>query len=248
MSDENNNEIQNENSQAPENNGTVERFVEKNGERLAVPENFWDKEKNALDGYSLLKSQQDLRAQIGEDQSPKDGIYQINIPEEFKGRLEANPEDNLFKEFSKLAKSKRMTQSEFDAITAIYCKTMADNIQDFDSDSYFEAEANALREKFGDKLDRVKGRIDNFINNSGITDKDILNELKFMQTSANGVATLDYLLSLRGEPMPQADNPAVAGQLTLDELRAMQAKPEYQTDPVLQKKVEEGYQRLYKTY
>lgn len=248
MSDENNNEIQNESSQAPENNGTVERFVEKNGERLAVPENFWDKEKNALDGYSLLKSQQDLRAQIGEDQSPKDGIYKINIPEEFKGRLEANPEDNLFKEFSKLAKSKRMTQSEFDAITAIYCKTMADNIQDFDSDSYFEAEANALREKFGDKLDRVKGRIDNFINNSGVTDKDILNELKFMQTSANGVATLDYLLSLRGEPMPQADNPAVAGQLTLDELRAMQAKPEYQTDPVLQKKVEEGYQRLYKTY
>lgn len=248
MSEENNNENTNENNQTPENNGTIERFVEKNGERLAVPENFWDKEKNALDAYSLLKSQQDLRAQIGEDNSPKDGVYKINIPEEFKDRLEANPEDNLFKEFSKLAKSKRMTQEEFDAITAIYCKTMADNIQDFDSDSYFEAEANTLKEKFGDKLNRVKARIENFINNSGITDKDILNELKFMQTSANGVATLDYLLSLRGDPMPNADNPAVAGQMTLDELRALQAKPEYQSDPALQKKVEEGYKKLYGTY
>ena len=36
---------ENENTNGSENNGNVERFVERGSERLAVPENFWDKEK-----------------------------------------------------------------------------------------------------------------------------------------------------------------------------------------------------------
>ena len=65
-----------------------------------------------------------------------------------------------------------------------------------------------------------------------------------MQTSAAGVSLLDYLLTFRGEPMPQEIS-SRAGVPTLQELRNMQAKPEYMTDKDLQEKVRKGYEALY---
>ena len=248
MENTTNNENQTRNNQEPENTGAVERFVTKGDERLEVPENFWDKEKNAPDVFNLLKSQQDLRAQIGEDQSPKDGIYKINIPQEYADILQPDETDPLYKEFCRVAKSKKMSQQDFDAVSSVYYKMLAEAAPDFDSEEYMANEAELAKKKFGDKLDMVKRRIDNFVNNSGISDKDILNELAFMQTSAAGVATLDYLLSLRGEPMPADTDSGTAGALSLAELRAIQAKPEYASSPDLQAKVRKGYEELYKNY
>lgn len=241
---------ENENTNRSENNGNVERFVERGSERLAVPENFWDKEKNAPDTFAILKSAMDYRNQLGEDTSPKDGVYQINIPEEFKSKLQADPEDPLYKEFCKIAKAKRMSQKEFDSISAMYYKTLASNIQEFDSDEYMENEVRLAKEKFGDDLDKVKHRIENFVNNSGITDKDILNEIGFLQTSAAGIALLDYMLSLRGEPMPQTDGVGGVGTLSRDELMKLMQEPGYQdgTDKALIEKVTKGFEQLYKTY
>lgn len=238
MSEENNGQEQETETPA------VERFLEKAGEKIQIPENFWDNEKNAPDTFAIMKSQMDLRKQIGEDLSPKDGIYQINIPEELKNKLTANAEDPLYKEFCKFAKSKRMSQEEFDSITQIYYKNLAENTTDFDSEEYFQKESDALKAKYGSKLDKIRTRIENFVKNSGITDKDILNELNFMQTSAAGVSLLDYLLTFRGEPMPQEIS-SRAGVPTLQELRNMQAKPEYMTDKDLQEKVRKGYEALY---
>lgn len=238
MSEENNGQEQETGTQGNE------RFLEKAGEKIQIPENFWDNEKNAPDTFAIMKSQMDLRKQIGEDLSPKDGIYQINIPEELKNKLTANTEDPLYKEFCKFAKSKRMSQEEFDSITQIYYKNLAENATDFDSEEYFQKESDALKAKYGSKLDKIRTRIENFVKNSGITDKDILNELNFMQTSAAGVSLLDYLLTFRGEPMPQEIS-SRAGVPTLQELRNMQAKPEYMTDKDLQEKVRKGYEALY---
>lgn len=238
MSEENNSQEQETETQGNE------RFLEKAGEKIQIPENFWDNEKNAPDTFAIMKSQMDLRKQIGEDLSPKDGIYQINIPEELKNKLTANTEDPLYKEFCKFAKSKRMSQEEFDSITQIYYKNLAENATDFDSEEYFQKESDALKAKYGSKLDKIRTRIENFVKNSGITDKDILNELNFMQTSAAGVSLLDYLLTFRGEPMPQEIS-SRAGVPTLQELRNMQAKPEYMTDKDLQEKVRKGYEALY---
>lgn len=243
MSEEN---IDNEGGQEQ----NVERFVEKNGERLEVSENFWDKEKNAPDVYSILKSQIDLRKQIGEDLSPKDGIYKINIPEEYKNILQEDKDDPLYKEFCTFAKKNRVSQEDFDKLSAIYYKTLADMVSANDNEQmseeeWLQQEAEKFQQKYGARADKMKTRIDNFIKNSGITDQDILNEIAFMQTSAAGVATLDYLLSLRGEPMPDDTGHSRAGVMSLEELRALQAKPEYGTDRALQKKVEDGYKALY---
>lgn len=223
---------------------TDERFVERDGEKIQIPENFWDAENSCPDTFAIMKSQVDLRKQIGEDLSPKDGIYQINIPEAMKDKLTADPEDPLYKEFCKVAKAKRMSQEDFDNVTKIYYQKLYDAAPDFDSEDYFQKESDALKQKFGDKLDRVKTRIDNFVRNSGITDQDMLNEIQFMQTSAAGVMVLDYLLSLRDQSMPQ-DTPSRAGVMNLEELRALQAKPEYMTDKNLQEKVKKGYEALY---
>lgn len=250
MADENNDLQENNNEQG---NQEVGRFVEKDGVRLEVPENFWDKTNNSPDVFNILKSQNDLRAQIGEDNSPKDGVYQINIPKEYQDKLEADPEDPLFKEFCKIAKAKRMTQKEFDDITSHYYKKFYEtlsNANDFDSEEYTAQEAQALKDKFGGQLDKVKTRIDNFITNSGITDKDILNELAFMQTSAGGVATLDYLLSLRGEPMPSVNGDSRAGVLSREELMELMKQDGYKngTDKALIDKVTKGWEELYKGY
>lgn len=250
MSEENMNNEENNTGAAPETgNQPIDRYISKGTERIEVPENFWDKEKNAPDVFNLLKSQQDLRAQIGEDNSPKDGIYQINIPQELAGKLEADPNDPLYKEFCKVAKSRKMTQQEFDQLSSLYYKTLAASAApDFDSEEYTATEAELAKQKFGDKLDRVKNRIENFINNSGLTDKDIINELAFMQTSCAGIATLDYLLSLRGEPMPSGDSYVRNGVRSLDELRQMQADPRYKTDEKFREEVTKGYEELYKAY
>lgn len=224
----------------------VERFVERDGERINVSENFWDAKAGAPDVFAILKSQQDLRKQIGEDQSPKDGIYQINIPDELKDKLQADPEDPLYKEFCKVAKAKRFSQADFDALSKIYYQKLYDNNQEFDSEEYYKKESDALKEKFGDKLDKVKNRIDNFVKNCGITDADMLNELQFMQTSAAGVALLDYLLDLKGEPMPRETN-SRSGKLSLEDLRNLQRQEGYQngTDIALINKVKQGYIDLF---
>lgn len=241
---------QNENVEQQNQNQSEERYIERDGERLEVSENFWNKEKNEPDTFAILKAAQDLRKQIGEDLSPKDGIYQINIPEELKGKLEANPEDPLYKEFCKIAKSRKMSQKEFDSLSQLYYQNVANSVPNFDSDEYIEQELNLAKQKFGKDLDKVKTRIENFVNNSGITDKDILNELAFMQTSAGGIATLDYLLSLRGEPMPRADGVGKVGKLSEIELKKMIAQPGYQdgTDKELIDKVKKGYEELYGPY
>lgn len=241
---------QNENVEQQNQNQSEERYIERDGERLEVSENFWNKEKNEPDTFAILKAAQDLRKQIGEDLSPKDGIYQINIPEELKGKLEANPEDPLYKEFCKIAKSRKMSQKEFDSLSQLYYQNVANSVPNFDSDEYIEQELNLAKQKFGKDLDKVKTRIENFVNNSGITDKDILNELAFMQTSAGGIATLDYLLSLRGEPMPRADGVGKVGKLSEIELKKMIAQPGYQdgTDKELIAKVQKGYEELYGPY
>lgn len=241
-----------ENSQSAETGGNnensgsaTEKFVEKGGERLSVSDNFWDSEHNSPDVFAILKSQQDLRKQIGEDLSPKDGVYQINIPDNMKDKLQADPEDPLYKEFCKIAKSKRMSQQDFDAISQIYYQKLYDS-QEFDSEEYMQQESQALKAKFGNDLDKVKSRIDNFINNSGISDKDMLNELAYMQTSASGVALLDYLLSLRGEPMPK-DTGSRAGAMSRAELENLMREPGYQngTDKALIEKVTKGFELLY---
>lgn len=237
-------------NQSPQNNQeTADRFIERDGEKLEVSENFWNKEKNEPDTFAILKAATDLRKQIGEDLSPKDGIYQINIPEDLKDKLEANTEDPLYKEFCKIAKSRKMSQKDFDSISQLYYKTLADSVPDFDSDEYIEKELNLAKKKFGPQLDQVKRRIDNFVSNSGISDPDILNEIAFLQTTAGGIATLDYLLSLRGEPMPRGDGAGAIGQLSEAELKKIIASPEYQNgDPALEEKVRKGYEALYGTY
>lgn len=242
----------NENQTQQTENEAVERTVEKDGVKLTVSDNFWDKEKNAPDVWAILKSQQDLRSQIGEDKSPKDGLYEIHIPDAYKDKLAEDQNDPLWKEFCKMAKSKRMSQEEVDAVTSLYYKALADNTETFDSEEYFTNEVNLMKQKFGPDLDKVSRRINNFVANSGITDKDMLNELKFMQTTASGVALLDYLLSLRGDEMPSNSNAATAGfgKLSLAELRNLQSKPGYMdgTDKALIDKVTKGYEALYGSY
>lgn len=228
-------------------NATEQHFLERDGEKLEITENFWDKEKNEPDVFAIYKSQMDLRKQVSEDLSPKDGVYQINIPKEYQDKLAPNPDDQLYKDFCQFAKKNHISQEEFDSITAQYYKLMYDNITqtEVDEDTYYKEEVDKLKARYGDKVDQVIARIDNFINNSGITNQKILNEIQFMLTSSEGVETLDYLLSLKGEPMPGIDGAARDGALTLEDLRNLQAKPGYKDDRALQEKVRKGYEALY---
>lgn len=245
MSEENQ-DINNE-QDTQETQDTEPHFLERDGEKLEITENFWDKDKKEPDVFAILKAATDLRKQVSEDNSPENGVYAINIPKEFQDKLEANPDDPLYKDFCAFAKKHRVSQEAFDEITHAYYKMIYDGIKNSESeeDTFYSQEADKLKEKFGNRIDKIKTRIDNFMANSGITDPDILNELAFMLTSVGGISTLDYLLGLRGEPMPDINGTSRAGVLSLEELRAMQADPRYLTDKAFQKRVEEGYKALY---
>lgn len=228
------------------------RFVEYNGERLKVDDNFWDKDNDQPNIGAILKSSMDLRKQIGEDKSPADGKYEIVIPDDLKEAIVPNPEDPLFVEFSKIAKKNRMSQEEWNAVTDQYFHMLNDKFSElssnnFDPDQYYEQESQRLSEKFGNKTEDIKNRIETYLSNAEITDPDILQEIEFMKSSAAGVAVLNHFISAGSDPMPSAANTTAEPALSRDELENLMRQEGYQngTDKVLIDKVTKGFEKLF---
>lgn len=236
------NQNTNENQAGNEN---TEHFVEFNGEKLPVPENFWDTEKNSVNTGAILKSQMDLRKQIGEDLSPKDG-YKINIPEELKDVITPDPDNPLYKAACEFAKKHKISQEDFDNLCLPYFQELAQPF--INADSFMKEEEAKLDKIFGNKKDEVKNRIRNFIDNSGLKDnRDVMDELSQLTVTAAGIQALNALISSAGNNMAAVGELGKSSDMTEDELKEMMKDPRYwrDHDASFVKKVTEGFQKLY---
>ena len=103
-----------------------ERFVEFEGEKIEIPDNFWDKEHNQPNVGALAKSQNDLRRQLAEaDKSPKDGMYKVNLPDELRNVVEVDMKSPLLGAAMAFCKANGISQEKFDELVRPYYEQIA---------------------------------------------------------------------------------------------------------------------------
>lgn len=232
--------------ETPEQKGS-ERFVDYNGEKLEVPEMFWDKDSKSVNLPALLKSQADLRKKIGEDKSPKDGNYEVAIPEEFKGAIEIDTESTLYKSVCAFAKEHGLSQDDFNDLVRPYIDDLATPFRE--AKDNVKSEEQKLGQIFGNKKQEVIERVNTFIQNSGLSkDPDVMGEIGLLTMTANGIKALNMIATAMSGNMPMANGSAgYSEQLNEDQLREMMKDPRYwrEHEPSFVKKIQDGFQRLY---
>ena len=222
-----------------------ERFVEFEGEKIEIPDNFWDKEHNQPNVGALAKSQNDLRRQLAEaDKSPKDGMYKVNLPDELRNVVEVDMKSPLLGAAMAFCKANGISQEKFDELVRPYYEQIA-----AEGDSYREylkAEDEKLNRIFGNRKEEAIQRIHTFAANCGYDkDPEKIQELKLWTSSAAGGALL--LDIINGQKDIQAGNngSAVSASYTEDQLFEMMKDPRYETDKTWQQKVSDGFKALY---
>lgn len=227
-------------------NETQGRFVEYDGQKLEVEENFWDKDKNEVNVGALLKSQQDLRKQISTDSSPKEG-YVCNIPEEYKDILEAAPESPLWKVATAWAKEHKISQEDFDALAKPYFDELAAPFKNVKDE--MEKEEAKLDKIYGNKKQEVKERIKNFFKNSGLSDDaEVMNEIGILTQTAAGIRVLDTLIKKSPSGMTMTSgSSSVPAEYSKEQLQSMMKDPRYWRDhePSYVKIITDGFKKLY---
>jgi len=193
---------------------------------------------NELEGKLRTKTEElkeevlaDLRAQAPEK-------YEVNLSEDLK--LPENVEFNLTDEdplvgwFSGFAKDIGLTQEQFDKAINEYVGIEIGNMPDM------EAEIGKLGDHGQDRLLRVHNWLETRLS------EDELSSMSSLLNSAEQIAALEKLMKASGPN--DFDGDSGDEPLTLEELREMQNDTRYwqDKDPAFIKKVEAGYQRLYK--
>lgn len=226
---------------------TSERLVEYNGEKIEVPENFWDKDSKSVNLPALLKSQADLRKKIGEDHSPKDGAYEVAIPEEYKEAIDIDKESTLYKSVCAFAKEHGLSQDEFNDLVRPYIDDLAAPFTQ--AKENIKTEDQKLGQIFGNKKQEVIERVNMFIQNSGISkDPEIMSEIGLLTMTANGIKALNMIATATSGTMPMVNGSmATSENLNDDQLRELMNDPRYWRDhePNFVKKISDGFQRLY---
>lgn len=225
--------------------GNSERVFDHNGEKITVPENFWDKDANAVNVAALLKSQADLRKQIGEDLSPKDGAYDIAIPEEYKGAIEIDKESVIYKSVCAFAKEHKLSPDEFNDLVRPYIDDLAAPFVNAQED--LNTEDQKLVKIFGNKKQEVIERVNTFIQNTGLgKDPEVLNEIGLLTMTASGIKALNMIATAMSPNMPMVSSSPTTNY-TEDQLKEMMRDPRYYRDhePSFVSKVTNGFKSLY---
>lgn len=212
------------------------------------PEKFYDpdigvrqeelgKAYNELEGRIRAKTE-DLREEVLADirgNAPEK--YELTLPEDLNVpeniKIDLDETDPLLQWFNGFAKEQGLSQEQYNEAVKVYIETEIAALPDVN------AEIQKLGSNGQDRLQAVSHGL-----------KDILSEsearlLDSMMTSAEGVGVLEKLLRISGPEDFEGD--AGSSPLSLEELRAIQNKPEYwrDKDPQLIEKVTQGYKRLY---
>jgi hypothetical protein len=226
------------------------RILEFGDEKLEVPDNFWDADKDEINIGALLKSQTDLRKQLEEKpQAPEN--YELVVPDDLAEIIEADAEDPLAGAAMAWAKENGISQEQFSELTAAFYKIQADSFEN--PVERKAAELADLQKEWGASTDKKMKDVSSWV--SGLLkpaiekNNGLFTPLQNLVTSADGVRLLAALRDSIGDvqlPGSKTLTPA-SGVKTEAELAALQADPKYwrDHDPAIIKEVEEGWKALY---
>ena len=215
-----------------------------------LPEKFWNQDLKAPRTEVLAKSfselegklrskTDDLKATILEEmKASAPDEYALNLAEDLEipegVELDLSAEDPLVGWFFGFAKENGLSQEIVDSAINEYVKIELAGMTDI----------NAELEKLGDHgRDRLL-RVHNWM--EGKLSDEQFAALNPMLSSAESIEALETLMKQSGPGDFEGDTGGTA--LTLEELREMQNDERYwkSKDPVFIKKVQDGYERLYK--
>lgn len=238
------------------NGGGAARFIEYKGERIEIPENYWDNEANegkgAANTGALAKAVADLRRQVSEKPKAPDKYELPSLPEELKGKAEINAEDPRIPAVNEWAKKHGITQEAYNDLIML---DVAEKANGAEGDAEWAKEQReALDKALGDDADRVKADLGKWV--GGLLGKDLkdnpdmLAEAQALASSAHGVMLLKAIkdkIGERGLPDGKGNDPKPVSE---SELTRLQASAAYQDSnhPDHQKTVQQvrdGWARLY---
>ncbi len=220
------------------------RSVRYKGEELAVPEAFWDAASAAPNLGALVKSHADLRRLLSEQRPEVPEAYELAVPQDLAGRVQADAEDPLAKSAMDWAHKHGLGQEAFSELAALYYGRLAEDTVDRDT------EIGKLKSVFGSKVDSELaglGRwVQGLLGDSLSRDPETERALHRLTATADGVKLIKAFKDRLAEPGVPSFREGGAKALDASALRAMQASDAYLTgDPAVRRKVAEGWARLY---
>ena len=165
-------------------------------------------------------------------------------PEAGVNHFVLDPKDPLLGFWREHAHKNGLSQDEFTAGVVQFAMAQAARGKAMPSDDQLREVAGRLRnealgENAGKRFEHVVGQVKAIAGDQAVADLD----LEF--ASPKAIEAIEKLLERAGAPAFSSE-PAAAGVMSLDELRALQRTKEYiDGDPATVKKVQDGYRRLY---
>ncbi|MDF1722569.1 MAG: hypothetical protein P1U65_17990 [Minwuia sp.] len=216
-----------------------------------VPVNFWDPDTQTLRLGSLLKSHGDLRTRMGQQQKAPES-YEIQLPDDLKDAMTANPDDPLAKSAMDWARKHGLSQEAFNELAEAFFRNEAGA---FDADAYRTDQLQALEEHLGGKAEHVRQEVGQWfgalMGQDFKDDPELLAAAEDLAADARGVLLLKTLrdrLTERGVPDTRGGE---SGRATDDEasLRRLQASDAYQREghpdhATVVRRVQEGWARV----
>lgn len=150
--------------------------------------------------------------------------------------FDATADDPMLNWWRQFSHDQGFTNDQFGQGVAMWLNTLAG----------MQPDIEAERAKLGDNADARLDQAVSYLKKAGLDEAETQAIEDVVKTAA-GVSALEKLALLALPPNSQdAAASSAVSKLTEDELRALQASPEYRRgDPVTMRKVEEGYAALY---
>lgn len=233
------------------------REIEYKGERIEIPENYWDAGANDGDGApntgALAKAVTDLRRQLsGAGRAPVPDAYELSVPDDLAERITADADHPLAAPTMEWAKKHGLSQDAFNELTGLFYGAEAESAAA--EEDWTRTQSEALDAALGADAAREKAALGKWV--GGLlgrelsSNPDMLAEANALASSAAGVLLLKALRDRIGErPLPGSSD-AGGSALNAADLTRLQASPAYQNsaDPdhrATVAKVRQGWAQLY---
>lgn len=221
------------------------------GRPADVPEQFWDKDKKAVNTAALLKAHSDTRQALKTAQGHAKGTkvenadgYKYEAPKGLPDHIDASPDDPTVKALREISFKAGLTQEQFATLTS----------------GYFEAAAKLLpapdlaaeKAKLGENADKVLAAVENWgrgLVDSGIWSPEEFDEIVGLGSTALGLRALNKLREQHGgEQIPVNPGDAAGGEgWSLEDCYAKVGSKEYHDNPTFRAKVDKRFEQLVGT-
>lgn len=229
------------------------REIDWHGQKLSVPEKYWDAGLNTVNIPALLKSSEDMRRKVSDKPAEKPAAperYEIRVPEDLAKTRKVAEDDPLAAAAMDWAKRHGLPQAAFDELVEAFVRQEAEQL---DPGKFRDVQMAALKEHYGHRCDEVCKDVGHWFGALMQKDfeaqPDLREAAEELASDARGVMLLKAIrdrLTERGVPGERA---ARDGAMDEAALRRMQSSEPYINSrhpdhAATLRRVREGWQRL----